>query len=148
MKLSASQSRVQSDDAVNMHPSWAELSYLSCAESPTSSTRCSCCELLAGFIPCNTSGLGWRGSGLPCNTSGPSWRGSGQAAPSGRYRGASGGGRLGVEGRGRLPVIMQRQVLQSFGVEPQLQFIDRVDGVRDGVLLVLPSVVHREWYPQ
>ena len=30
---------------------------------------------------------------------------------------------------------------------PQLQFIDRVDGVRDGVLLVLPSVVHRDRYP-
>ena len=48
--------------------------------------------------------------------------------------------------------IMQRQVLQScvdpLGVVPQLQFIDRVDGVRDGVLLVLPSVVHRDKYPQ
>ena len=31
---------------------------------------------------------------------------------------------------------------------PQLQFIHRVDGVRDGVLLVLPSVVHRDRYPQ
>ena len=31
---------------------------------------------------------------------------------------------------------------------PQIQFIDRVDGVRDGVLLVLPSVVHRDRYPQ
>ena len=28
------------------------------------------------------------------------------------------------------------------------QFIDSVDGVRDGVLLVLPSVVHRDRYPQ
>ena len=37
---------------------------------------------------------------------------------------------------------------RSFGVVPQLQFIDRVDGVRDGVLLVLPSVVHRDRYPQ
>ena len=36
---------------------------------------------------------------------------------------------------------------RSFGVVPQLQFIDRVDGVRDGVLLVLPSVVHRDRYP-
>ena len=35
-----------------------------------------------------------------------------------------------------------------FGVVPQLQFIDSVDGVRDGVLLVLPSVVHRDRYPQ
>ena len=33
-------------------------------------------------------------------------------------------------------------------VVPQLQFIDRVDSVRDGVLLVLPSVVHRDRYPQ
>ena len=33
-------------------------------------------------------------------------------------------------------------------VVPQLQFIDRVDGVRDGVLLVLSSVVHRDRYPQ
>ena len=32
-------------------------------------------------------------------------------------------------------VILQRQVLQSFS-GPQLQFIDRVDSVRDGVLLV------------
>ena len=31
---------------------------------------------------------------------------------------------------------------------PQIKFIDRVDGVRDGVLLVLPSVVHRDMYPQ
>ena len=31
---------------------------------------------------------------------------------------------------------------------PQIQFIDRVDGVRDGVLLVLPSVVHRDRYPK
>ena len=45
-----------------------------------------------------------------------------------------------VEGRGS--VIVQRQVLQSWVV------IDRVDGVRDGVLLVLPSVVHRDRYPQ
>ena len=30
------------------------------------------------------------------------------------------------------------------GVVPQLQFINSVDGVRDGVLLVLPSVVHRD----
>ena len=37
---------------------------------------------------------------------------------------------------------------RSFGVVPQLQFIDSVDGVRDGVLLVLPSVVHRDRYPQ
>ena len=37
---------------------------------------------------------------------------------------------------------------RSFWVVPQLQFIDRVDGVRDGVLLVLPSVVHRDRYPQ
>ena len=48
--------------------------------------------------------------------------------------------------------IMQRQVLQScpdpLGVVPQLQFTDRVDGGRDGVLLVLPSVVHRDRYPQ
>ena len=36
---------------------------------------------------------------------------------------------------------------RSFGVVPQIQFIDRVDGVRDGVLLVLPSVVHRDRYP-
>ena len=49
-------------------------------------------------------------------------------------------------------MIMQQQVLQScfdpLEVVPQLQFIDRVDGVRDGVLLVLPSVVHRDRYPQ
>ena len=49
-------------------------------------------------------------------------------------------------------MIMQRQVLQScldpLGVVPQLLSIDRVDGVRDGVLLVLPSVVHRDRYPQ
>ena len=52
-------------------------------------------------------------------------------------------------------MIMQRQVLQSCtesaatsGLVPQLQFIDSVDGVRDGVLLVLPSVVHRDRYPQ
>ena len=54
--------------------------------------------------------------------------------------------------RGRLPVIMQRQVLQScvdpLGWCPQFQFIDRVGGVRDGVLLVLSSVVHRDRYPQ
>ena len=31
---------------------------------------------------------------------------------------------------------------------PQIQFIDRVDGVRDGVLLVLSSVVHRDRYPR
>ena len=37
---------------------------------------------------------------------------------------------------------------RSFGVVPQLQFIDSVDGVRDGVLLVLPSVVNRDRYPQ
>ena len=36
---------------------------------------------------------------------------------------------------------------RSFGVVLQIQFIDRVDGVRDGVLLVLPSVVHRDRYP-
>ena len=35
-------------------------------------------------------------------------------------------------------------VLFDPGLVPQLQFIDRVDGVRDGVLLVLPSVVHRD----
>ena len=54
-----------------------------------------------------------------------------------------------VEGRGF--VILQRQVLQSCfdpGWWPQIQFIDRVDGVRDGVLLVLPSVVQRDRYPQ
>ena len=48
--------------------------------------------------------------------------------------------------------LAERQVLQScvdpLGVVPQLQFIDSVDGVRDGVLLVLPSVVHRDRYPQ
>ena len=39
-------------------------------------------------------------------------------------------------------------VLLRSWVVPQLQFIDREDGVRDGVLLVLPSVVHRDRYPQ
>ena len=37
---------------------------------------------------------------------------------------------------------------RSFGMVPHLQFINSVDGVRDGVLLVLPSVVHRDKYPQ
>ena len=48
-------------------------------------------------------------------------------------------------------VIFQRQVLQCCfgpGLGPQLQFIDRVDSVRDGVLLVLSSVVRRGRYPQ
>ena len=48
-------------------------------------------------------------------------------------------------------VILQRQVLQSCfdpGLVPQLQFIDRVDSVRDGVLPVLSSAVNRDRYPQ
>ena len=52
---------------------------------------------------------------------------------------------------GRRSVILQRPVLQSCfdpGLVPQLQFIDRVDSVRDGVLLVLSSDVHRDRYPQ
>ena len=40
------------------------------------------------------------------------------------------------------------RISYDVGVVPQLQFIDRVDSVRDGVLLVLPSVVHRDRYPQ
>ena len=40
------------------------------------------------------------------------------------------------------------RISYDVGVVPQLQFIDSVDGVRDGVLLVLPSVVHRDRYPQ
>ena len=66
--------------------------------------------------------------------------------------GWEGGGRLGGRGAVRLDsVIFQRQVLQSCfdpGLVPQIQSIDSVDGVRDGVLLVLPSVVHRDRYPQ
>ena len=66
MKLGVSQSHVQSDDAVNIHPSRAEVSYLSVAESPTSSSTCSCCELHAGShaIPRGrAAAAGWRGSG-------------------------------------------------------------------------------------
>ena len=40
------------------------------------------------------------------------------------------------------------RISYDVGVVPQRQFIDRVDSVRDGVLLVLPSVVHRDRYPQ
>ena len=47
-----------------------------------------------------------------------------------------------------VPVIMQRHVVSPTVEMPQIQFIDRVDGVRDGVLLVLPSVVQRDRYPQ
>ena len=46
------------------------------------------------------------------------------------------------------PSATSSAVLLRSWVVPQLQFIDRVDGVRDGVLLVLPSVVHRDRYPQ
>ena len=64
----------------------------------------------------------------------------------------SANGRLGGGGAGwRVSVILQRQVVQSCfdpGLVPQRQFIDRVDSVRDGALLVLSSVVHRDRYPQ
>ena len=40
------------------------------------------------------------------------------------------------------------RISYDVGVVTQLQFFDRVDSVRDGVLLVLPSVVHRDRYPQ
>ena len=60
----------------------------------------------------------------------------------------------GLAGRGATrhgSVILQRQVLQSCfdpALVPQIQFIDRVDSVRDGVLLVLSAVVNRDRYPQ
>ena len=72
-----------------------------------------------------------------------------QAVASSGWEAAAVVGGSAVEGRGS--VILQRQVLQSCfdpGLVPQIQFIDRVDGVRDGALLVLPSVVHRDRYPQ
>ena len=92
MKLEASQSHVQSDDAVNIHPSRAELSHLSVAESPTSSSRCSCCELHAG-----SHAVPQGRAAAAC------WGGSGQAAPSGRYSGGAGGEAAAVAaGRGWL----------------------------------------------
>ena len=71
--------------------------------------------------------------------------GSGWEAPA-AVGGSAGGGRYDV-----VLVILQRQVLQSCfdpGLVPQLQFIDRVDSVRDGVLPVLSSAVNRDRYPQ
>ena len=60
-------------------------------------------------------------------------------------------GRLGGGGavrRGCDHAATSSAVLLRSWVVPQIQFIDRVDGVRDGVLLVLSSVVHRDRYPQ
>ena len=67
-----------------------------------------------------------------------------EAAGGGRqWLGGGGGGvRLGGGGATSSAVLLRSWVV------PQIQFIDRVDGVRDGVLLVLPSVVHRDRYPQ
>ena len=69
-----------------------------------------------------------------------------------QWLGGGGGGRLGGGGAIRRgSVILQRQVLQSCfdpALVPQIQFIDRVDSVRDGVLLVLSAVVNRDRYPQ
>ena len=74
-----------------------------------------------------------------------------EAAGGGRqWLGGGGGGwRLGGGGAGFCdPSATSSAVLLRSWVVPQIQFIDRVDGVRDGVLLVLPSVVHRDRYPQ
>ena len=43
------------------------------------------------------------------------------------------------------PSATSSAILFGPGLVPQLQFMDRVDGVRDGVFL---SVVHRDRYPQ
>ena len=72
----------------------------------------------------------------------PSRRGSGRAA-------AAAVGGSAVEDWG--PVILQRQVLQScsdpgFGASASVH--RQSDSVRDGVLLVLSSVVHIDRYPQ
>ena len=46
------------------------------------------------------------------------------------------------------PSATSSAVLLRSWVVPQIQFLDRVDGVRDGVLLVLPSGFHKDRYPQ
>ena len=152
---------VQSDTGQNSYMSRAELSYLSCAESPTSSSRYSCCELHAGShaIPRD---LEWfwvhvwqQAHGLDVillvglGVGRLRHQGDIEAALAVRRRRRWAAWRGGAWTSSCDHAVTSSAVLyRSFGVVPQLQFIDRVDGVRDGVLLVLPSVVHRDKYPQ
>ena len=117
MKLSASQSPVQSDDAVNIHPSGA-LSEATVAESLTSTSRCSCCELLAGG---------------QCNTSGPLSEGNRQGAEPQALVAGAGVGRQRHQGDiEEALAVRRRRWLRRERERGRV----RVDSVRDGVLLV------------
>ena len=71
-----------------------------------------------------------------------------QEAAGGGRQWLGGGGGGGAVRRGGDHAATSSAVLLRSLVVPQIQFIDRVDGVRDGLLLVLSSVLHRDRYPQ
>ena len=143
---------VHIDTGQNYYMSRAELSYLSCAESPTSSSRCSCCEMHAGShaVP---QGLEWswvhvwqQAHGLDVillvglGVGRLRHQGDIEEALAVRRRRRGGAWSSSCDHAATSSAVLCR----SFGVVPQLQFFNRADGVRDGVLLVLSSVVHRD----